>query len=181
MIFSFLLPREIDIPRRRRGGNVGIRRRCFLPDFQARWKEWKTRFWLLEFPTLSTGRHFHRAFHLGVLGAQRRGPCARWCFVSRVHLPLFFALGQKLNFSHQNLAPGSPRCDGLAAPRPKGSPLGAQAFFPPRSLRMDSPRNSMRWALCTRRSRMLSAKVGSPICSCHWATGSWLVRMVERV
>jgi hypothetical protein len=29
--------------RRRRGGNVGIRRFCFWPDFQARWKEWETR------------------------------------------------------------------------------------------------------------------------------------------
>jgi hypothetical protein len=33
--------------------------------------------------------------------------------------------------------------------------------------------------LCTRRSKMLSAKVGSPICSCHLATVSWLVKMVE--
>ena len=55
-----------------------------------------------------------------------------------------------------------------------------QAFVPPRSLRIDSPRISMRWALCTSRSRMLSAKVGSPICSCHLATGSWLVKIVER-
>jgi hypothetical protein len=31
---------------------------------------------LFEFSTLSTGRHFHGAFPLGVLGAQRRGPCA---------------------------------------------------------------------------------------------------------
>ena len=30
-----------------------------LPDFQARWKEWETR--LVEFSTLSTGRHFHGA------------------------------------------------------------------------------------------------------------------------
>jgi hypothetical protein len=28
---------------------------------------------LFEFSTLSTGRHFHGAFHLLVLGAQRRG------------------------------------------------------------------------------------------------------------
>lgn len=56
----------------------------------------------------------------------------------------------------------------------------AQASLPPRFLRIDSPRISMRWALCTSRSRMLSAKVGSPICSCHWATGSWLVSTVER-
>ena len=30
------------------------------------------------------------------------------------------------------------------------------------------------------RSRMLSATVGSPICACHFSTGNWLVRMVER-
>jgi len=41
--------------RRRRGGNVGIRRFCFLPDFQARWKEWKTRFGFLSFPRFPRG------------------------------------------------------------------------------------------------------------------------------
>ena len=51
--------------------------------------------------------------------------------------------------------------------------------LPPRFLRIDSPRISMRYALCTNRSRMLSARVGSPICSCHLATGSWLVKMME--
>ena len=35
------------------------------------------------------------------------------------------------------------------------------------SLRMDSPFSSIRWALCTRRSRMASARVGSPINSCQ--------------
>jgi hypothetical protein len=50
----------------------------------------------------------------------------------------------------------------------------------PRFLRIDSPRISIRWALWTSRSRMLSASVGSPIRSCHLATGSWLVRTVER-
>src|SRR5271157_2030105 len=39
--------------------------------------------------------------------------------------------------------------------------------LPPSFLRIDSPRISRRWALCTNRSRILSAKVGSPICSCH--------------
>jgi hypothetical protein len=53
--------------------------------------------------------------------------------------------------------------------------------LPPRFLRIDSPRISMRWALCTSRSRMLSARVGSQICSCHWATGNWLVKIVERL
>jgi len=42
------------------------------------------------------------------------------------------------------------------------------------------PRISMRWALCTSRSRMPSASVGSPICSCHRETGSCEVRTVER-
>ena len=34
--------------------------------------------------------------------------------------------------------------------------------------------------LLQRRSRMASAMVGSPRASCQWATGSWLVMMVER-
>jgi hypothetical protein len=50
-----------------------------------------------------------------------------------------------------------------------------------RFFRMDSPRISMRWALWTKRSRMLSAMVGSPICSCQRETVSWEVRTVERV
>ncbi len=48
-------------------------------------------------------------------------------------------------------------------------------------LRSDSPFNSIRCALCTRRSRMLSASDGSPICACHCATGAWEVSTVERV
>ena len=39
----------------------------------------------------------------------------------------------------------------------------------PRFLRIESPFISMRWALRTRRSRMPSATVGSPICSCQRA------------
>jgi hypothetical protein len=50
----------------------------------------------------------------------------------------------------------------------------------PRFLRIESPRISMRCALWTRRSRMPSASVGSPICSCHRETGSCEVRIVER-
>ena len=38
---------------RRRCGNVGIRRLGFSPDFQARWKEWETRF--LNFPRFPRG------------------------------------------------------------------------------------------------------------------------------
>src|SRR6266478_4253591 len=58
--------------------------------------------------------------------------------------------------------------------------LGGYPLYLPRLLRIESPRISMRWALCTRRSRMPSASVGSPICSCHRETGSCEVRIVER-
>ena len=55
----------------------------------------------------------------------------------------------------------------------------AQDPFPWSSLRADLPCSSMWWALCTSRSRMLSARVGSPICSCQRLMGIWLVRIVE--
>ena len=42
-------------------------------------------------------------------------------------------------------------------------------------LRMDPPCSWMRWALWTRRSRMASAMVGSPMTSCQRSRGSWLV------
>jgi hypothetical protein len=41
----------------------------------------------------------------------------------------------------------------------------------------ESPRISMRWALCTSLSRMPSANVGSPICSCQRVTGNCEVRI----
>src|SRR6266851_4250156 len=44
-----------------------------------------------------------------------------------------------------------------------------------------SPRISMRWTLCTKRSRMPSAMVRSPICSCQRETGSWEVRRGARL
>jgi hypothetical protein len=47
-------------------------------------------------------------------------------------------------------------------------------------LRIDSPCSSSRCAACTRRSKILSAIVGSPICACHLATGNWLVSSVAR-
>src|SRR2546428_10801023 len=56
----------------------------------------------------------------------------------------------------------------------------SSADLRPRFLRIDSPLSSMRCALCTKRSRMLSAMLGSPICSCQCSMGSWLVRIVER-
>ena len=68
----------------------------------------------------------------------------------------------------------------LLASGPFASPRFAYAFGLPRFLRIESPRISMRWALCTSRSRMPSASVGSPICSCHRETGSCEVRIVER-
>src|SRR5204863_8842440 len=43
-----------------------------------------------------------------------------------------------------------------------------------------SPLRLSRCALCTSRSRMASAIVGSPMISCQCSTGSWLVIMVER-
>ncbi len=46
--------------------------------------------------------------------------------------------------------------------------------------RMPSPFNSMRWALCTIRSRMASAMVGSPIMACQPETGSCAVMIVDR-
>jgi hypothetical protein len=59
-----------------------------------------------------------------------------------------------------------------------GSPI-AQDPFPWSSLRAELPFNSIWCALWTNRSRMLSARVGSPICSCQRLTGTWLVRIVE--
>ena len=38
----------------------------------------------------------------------------------------------------------------------------------------------MRCTFSSRRSKMPSATVGSPSASCHMATGSWLVTMVDR-
>ena len=46
--------------------------------------------------------------------------------------------------------------------------------------RMDSPSSSMRWAPGRTRSKTASASVGLPSAWCHMATGSWLVKMVER-
>jgi hypothetical protein len=62
------------------------------------------------------------------------------------------------------------------------SAIGQDPFpsFPLSSLRADLPCSSIWWALWTSRSRMLSARVGSPICSCQRLTGIWLVRIVER-
>jgi len=179
MTFSFFLSGKRYISRRRRGGNVEIRRFCLWPDFQARWKEWETRCW--GFPRFPRGGISTAPFILSFsersdaagASADAALPSSLWRLFS------FFApISTSLVKILRQDRPGTTI---RWQPDRQYPFLGAQAFFPPRSLRMDSPRISMRWALCTSRSRMLSAKVGSPICSCHWATGSWLVRIVERV
>jgi len=55
--FSSLLSFSLRVSRRRRCGNVEIRRFWVGPDFQARWKEWESP--PFDFSTLSTARHFH--------------------------------------------------------------------------------------------------------------------------
>ena len=54
--------------------------------------------------------------------------------------------------------------------------LSGYPFVLPRFFLIESPRISIRWALCTSRSRIPSARVGSPTCSCQRETGSWEVR-----
>jgi len=55
--FSSLLSFSLRVSRRRRCGNVEIRRFWVWPDFQARWKEGESP--NFDFSTLSTARHFH--------------------------------------------------------------------------------------------------------------------------
>ena len=118
---------------------MGIRRFCFLPDFQARWKEWKTRFGFLSFPRFPRGVISTALF---VSLCSERSDAAR-ALVAALLLSSFsasfFVLGQNLTFPRNSLAPGSPRNDDLAASRRGYPPFGAHAFLPPRSLRMDSP------------------------------------------
>ncbi len=73
---------------------------------------------------------------------------------------------------------GEPEAVLIGSRPPRGCVLYVLAL--PRFLRIESPRISIRCALCTSRSRMPSASVGSPICSCQRETGSWEVRIVER-
>ena len=158
-----------------------IRRLGFLPDFQARWKEWKTRSGFLSFPRFPRGV-ISTALFLSAFSERRdagRALVAAWA--SPLLRQPIFRSRPKSDFFHQKLAPGSSRNDDLTAPRPQGPPFLAQTFFPLCSLRIEPPLISKRWALCTKRSRMLSASGGSPIGSCHLSTGSWLVKMVERV
>jgi hypothetical protein len=50
-----------------------------------------------------------------------------------------------------------------------------------RFFRSESPFKLSWWALWTKRSRMASAKVASPMAACQCSIGSWLVTMVERL
>jgi hypothetical protein len=67
-------------------------------------------------------------------------------------------------------SPGTPGVVSLNRPAQSCSePVqdGGSSGLRPRFLRMDSPLSSMRKALWTNRSRILSATEGSPICSCQ--------------
>jgi hypothetical protein len=97
-----------------------------------------------EFSTLSTGRHFHGALHLVVLGAQRRRQCVHRRLGSFFLLGSFFRSWPKSEVSSQK------SCARIAQERRSHGPLiggtflCAQASLPPRFLRIDSPRISMR-------------------------------------
>jgi hypothetical protein len=78
---------------------------------------------VFEFSTLSTGRHFHGAFRLGVFGAQRRGPGARRRRASPLLRQPFFLLGPNRTLPHQKLAPGSSRNNDLTALDPRAISL----------------------------------------------------------
>jgi hypothetical protein len=160
--FSFLLFRKRYISRRRRGGNVEIRRLCLLPDFQARWEEGETRFGFGSFPRFPRGVI---STALSIWPLSERSD-AKGTFVTASVFPLgaHFSFSAKIwPFPSKIWRQDRP---GATIPRSldiRDLPFWAQGFLPPRSLRIDSPRISMRWALCTSRSKMLSAKVGSPI------------------
>src|SRR5579872_3672565 len=70
--------------RRRRGGNVRNPALGFFAGFPSPVERVGNSLWLLEFSTLSTGRHFHGVRQRVVLGAQRRGPApvAAWLLCS---------------------------------------------------------------------------------------------------
>src|ERR1700739_2098903 len=63
-------------------------------------------------------------------------------------------------------APVGDQCTGAHA---------AELSLVTRRRRSDGPLRSMRWARWIMRSRMASAKVGSPMTSCQRLTGTWLV------
>lgn len=61
------------------------------------------------------------------------------------------------------------------------APHDCSSGVPRAALRLDSPKSLIWWALWTRRSSRASARVASPMASCHILTGSWLVTRVERL
>src|ERR1700677_1498309 len=65
-------------------------------------------------------------------------------------------------------------CNGLDRPVQLPVPHVASS-----GLRRLLPVSAMRWELCTRRSRMASASVGSPTISYQRSTGTWLVMVSE--
>jgi hypothetical protein len=103
------------ISRRRRGGNVEIRCLWFLPDFQARWKEWKTRFWFWSFPRFPRGV-ISTALFLSPFSERSDAEVA---FIAAEFLSPwapFFAFGQNPKLACENLAPGWLRNDDLTIP-----------------------------------------------------------------
>ena len=156
-----------------------IRRFWFWPDFRARGKEWKTRLWFLSFPLFPRGV-ISTALLLSSFSERSDAEVA---FVGAEFLSMwlpFSFLAKIRTFPAKSCARMAQERRSQRPSTGGTSPL-AQTSLPPRFLRIDSPRISMRWALCTSRSRILSARVGSPICSCHLATGSWLVKIMDRI
>jgi hypothetical protein len=97
-LFSFGL--DIDpSPARWKCGNPAS---LFLAGFPSPVESVGNSLWFLEFSRLSTGRHFHGAFHGFVLGAQRRRkqPASQGSS--------FLSPGQNLRFPHRYLAPECP-------------------------------------------------------------------------
>jgi hypothetical protein len=99
---------------------------------------------LFEFSTLSTGRHFHGAVSVGVLGAQRRGGRVR-CAVVSSPLSTFFHVSPKSEVSSSKPCgqdgPGATISRSLDS---RDLPFSAQASLAPYFLRIESPRISIR-------------------------------------
>jgi len=87
--------------RRRRGGNVG--NPALLPDFQARWEEWKTRF--LSFPRFPRGVI---STALLISSSSERSDAAIGSLFLSSFLAFFFVLGQNLTLTLKNLAARMP-------------------------------------------------------------------------
>jgi uncharacterized protein (TIGR02688 family) len=74
----------------------------------------------------------------------------------------------------------APGADGTGVTPGDQAPIWVTSWARARSLRMDSPRSSRRYAPCTKRSSTASATVGSGSRACQRSTGSWLATRVER-